>query len=545
MPISMDLPRLITALSDPTAYPDPIGAGGVEVRQTHISVVFLVGAHAYKVKKPVTLGFVNYGTLERRRHFCEEEVRLNRRLAPGVYLGVVPVSLDRGIVRMEGRGEAVEWAVKMARLPESAMLRERVGRGEIGPAELDALARRIAEFHARAEAGQEVAAFGRFEVVAANARANFREAADQVGQTISRPVFERLRELTEGALDSLRPLIESRADRDMPRDGHGDLRLDHVYLFPDRRPPDDLVIVDAIEFDPRFRCADPIADVAFLVMDLGLVGRRDLARGLAESYLRASGDEEGRALLPFYTAYRAAVRGKVEGLKCSKPEVPAADRAEALARARAHWLIALVELEEPDLRPCLVLIGGLPGVGKSTLARALAGRAGFATIRSDEVRKELAGSGAAQAGPSDFESGIYTPEWTERTYAECLRRAEALLFEGRRVIVDASFRSESSRLLFLDAAQRWGVPAFFLACRAEPEVIRSRLRARRGDASDADWSTYLRAAEQWEPAGPLTRGALREIDSGATGEGALAEALDTLRAADPPLKGFLRSRDEP
>jgi aminoglycoside phosphotransferase family enzyme/predicted kinase len=530
MQILMDFPRLISALTDPAAYPDPVGVGGVVVHQTHISVVFLAGDHAYKIKKPVALGFVNYRTLERRRHFCEEEVRLNRRLAPGVYLGVVPVALDGDAVRMEGRGEVVEWAVKMGRLPESDMLRERVRRREIGPAGLDTLAARIAEFHARAEGGPEVAAFGRFGAVAANARENIAEASGMVGEALSRPVLERLRGATERALDSLRPLIESRADRGVPRDGHGDLRLDHIYLFPGRRPPDDLVIVDAIEFDPRFRCADPIADAAFLVMDLAFEGRRDLARAFSGSYLRASGDEEGRALVPFYTSYRAAVRGKVEGLKSREPEVPAADRAAALARARAHWLMALGELEGPESRPCLALVGGLPGAGKSTLARALAAGAGFVAIRSDEVRKEIARGEVAGAGPAAFESGIYTPAWTERTYAECLRRAGALLFEGRRVLIDASFRSESSRQSFREAARRWGVPAVLLICRAEPEVIRARLLGRRGDASDADWSIYLQAAAAWESPGPRTGDALHAIDSGGSGAAALGQALDALRA---------------
>ena len=173
----------------------------------------------------------------------------------------------------------------------------------------------------------------------------------------------------------------------MPRDTHGDLHLDHVYLFPDRAPPADLVIIDCIEFNERFRFADPVADMAFLVMDLAFHGRRDLARAFADAYFRASGDEEGRALLPFYTAYRAAVRGKVEGMELAEREVPEAERAAALVRARAHWLLALGELEEPGRRPCLVLVGGLPGTGKSTLARGLAEQAGFTVIRSDLVRR--------------------------------------------------------------------------------------------------------------------------------------------------------------
>ena len=525
----MDLARMIEALSDPAAYPRSQPVDAVEVRQTHISVVFLAGPHAYKIKKPLALGFLDYSTPERRRHFCEQEVRLNRRLAPSVYLGVVPVTFDGTRVEVEGRGEIIEWAVKMERLPDDATLRERLRRGEIGGGPIEALARHIAVFHARAESGASISAFGRLDVVARNARENFEESESQVGTTISRAVFERLRALTDSTLAALGPLIERRAARDVPRDGHGDLRLDHVYLFPDRPPPADMVIVDCIEFNERFRCADPIADMAFLAMDLTLHGRRDLARTFVEAYIGASGDPEGRALLPFYTSYRAAVRGKVEGLKLAEEEIPQSDRDAALIKARERWLLALGELEEPGRRPCLVLVGGLPGTGKSTLARALAERAGFTVIRSDLVRKELAHVSAEDSASSSFEGGIYARDWTERTYAECLRRAEGLVFEGERVLVDASFREEAKRRLFLDAAERWGVPAILLLCQAAPSTVRERLEGRRGDASDADWKIYLEAAGRWEEPGALTRPAIREIANDGRPELALTHALDALR----------------
>jgi aminoglycoside phosphotransferase family enzyme/predicted kinase len=527
----MEFIRLIEALSDPAAYPGPAPVGAVEVHQTHISAVFLAGPFAYKVKKPLNLKFLDFGTLERRRHFCEEEVRLNRRLAPTVYLGVIPVTRDGAEVRMGGRGAVVDWAVKMVRLPDDVTLRERLRRGELGVVPVEDLARRIVAFHARAEAGPAVAACGRFAVVAGNARENFDQAAAHVGTTVRPSVFERVRGLTESDLADLRALIEGRAGRGVPRDGHGDLRLGHVYLFPDRPPPGDLVVIDCIEFDGRYRRADPVADMAFLAMDLARHGRRDLAAAFADAYFRASGDAEGRALLPFYTAYRAAVRGKVDGMELAEAEVPVAERAAALDRARAHWLLALGALEQPGRRPCLVLVGGLPGSGKTTLARGLAAEAGFALIRTDLVRKGLAGLPGGEVTAAPFEAGIYSPGWSDRTYAECGRRAEALLFEGRRVLVDASFRTEAGRRAFLELGTRWGVPALLLVCRAEPEVVRGRLERRRDDASDADWSVYLRAAERWEECNESTRRATRVIDSGGAPQAGLARALGLLREA--------------
>jgi aminoglycoside phosphotransferase family enzyme/predicted kinase len=527
VPGELDLVHLIQALSEPAAYPHPVG--DVQVRQTHISVVFLAGEFAYKIKKPVELGFLDFSTLEKRHQFCNEEVRLNRRLAPSVYLGVVPVARQGSKVVLEDQGEAIEWVVKMERLPDSATLQNRLVTGEVDPEVVTALGRKVASFHAQAESGQHISLFGRFDTVARNARENFEQSVSHLRITVSSAVFERLRALTEEALSGLRPLMERRADRDVPRDTHGDLHLDHVYLFPDRKPPDDLVIIDCIEFNERFRFADPVADMAFLVMDLSFRGRPDVARVFADSYFRASGDEEGRALLPFYTAYRAAVRAKVEGFELAEKEIPATERAAAQARARAHWLLALGELETASRKPCLVLVGGLPGTGKSTLAQTLVDKAGFSLIRSDVVRKELAGLVDSYRESAPFGEGLYTPEWNDRTYVECLRRTESLLFEGKRVLIDASFREEKRRRAFLDAAAGFGAPGVFLLCQAEPEIVRTRIEERHNDASDADLKIYRMAAETWEKPGTDTLKNMSVIPSGGSREQAISHALAVLR----------------
>jgi aminoglycoside phosphotransferase family enzyme/predicted kinase len=521
----MESAQLIQSLSSPSVYPEPTTEVGVH--QTHISVVFVTDTFAYKIKKPLAFEFLDYSTLEKRRHWCEEEVRLNRRLAPSVYLGVVPIARDGPTIRVDGTGAVIEWAVKMVRLPEHASLASAVSRDEVSHQTVDLLARRIFDFHRHAERSQSIARFGRFDVVARNARENFDQSNSQVGSTVSRAVIDRLSVLTEEALGRLRGLVEERAARGVPCDGHGDLRLDHVYLFPDRQPPDDVVIVDAIEFNPRFRAADPVADMAFLVMDLIRHNRRDLAREFQQSYCAMSEDFGGKPLIPLYVSYRAAIRAKVNGLKASQPEFPADERVKAQSKARAHWLLALSALEEFPRQPCLVLVGGLPGTGKSTLSQALAKRASFDVIRSDEIRKELANSGGSAnlGAPGAFGAGVYSPAWTAKTYHECLARADAALYDGKRVLVDATFRAESHRVQFLDLAAGWGVPAILFVCEADPLIVKSRLEQRRNDVSDADWSVYVRAAQQWEPLGARTEPFCR--------------ALESAQSESPPLDGAL------
>lgn len=486
----MDLPQLLKRLAEPAAYPDPPERVGV--CQTHISAVLLAGAVVYKVKKPVSLGFLDFSTLDRRRHFCEEEVRLNRRLAPDIYLGVVPVTAEGGRMRVEGSGEPVEWAVKMVRLPDGTSLLDQVQHGEVGAADMVRLARFLAEFHRAAASGPEVTAGGRFEVVAGNARENYTQAEAHVGSTISRAVFDRLRSLTDAHLDHLRPRIEGRATHDVPRDTHGDLHLDHIYFRPDGEP----FAIDCVEFNERFRHADPAADLAFLLMDLRFHHRPDLAVDLEREYVRASGDEELAELLPFYVAYRAAVRGKVEGMKQAEAEVPESSRVAAAERAKGHWLLALGVLDEPARRPGLVLVGGLSGTGKTHLAKRVAAEAGFEVVRSDVVRKELAGLTEADRGGDD----LYTSGHTARTYAECLRRADALLFDGKRVVLDATFRAAVHRREAVELARRRRVPVLGVICGASEETVRGRLAARSGDASDATWEVYRRQQGEWESA---------------------------------------------
>lgn len=521
----LSVDRLLRDLASPAAYPHPVDH--VEVVQTHISLVFLAGERVYKLKKPVDLGFVDYSTLARRRACCEAEVTLNRRLAPDVYLGVVPVTARRGRLRLGGSPRAaLEWAVVMRRLPDARTLAALVEADAADAPLLERVGRRLAAFHREARGGPDVARWARHEAVAANCRDNLRDVRPLVGAALSARVLDRLARLTELRLLELRSTIEARAAA--ARDGHGDLRLEHVHVPAD--PAADPRVIDCVEFSEALRCADPASDVAFLAMELLRAARPDLAAVFLRAWQDAAGDAGARAVLPFYVGYRALVRAKVDGFTARAAEVPAAQRARAVARARAHALLALGALAPPAHRPALVLVCGLPGTGKSVLARALAEAADLVWVRADAVRKALGReAGVTSTRGGAWGEGLYAPSWSDRTYARCLDLAEWAAFEGRRVVVDACFASEARRRAFLDAARAWGVPALVLHLEAPAEVARARLDARGPDPSDADRATHARMTAGWEPFGPATARVVRRLEAG--GPPPLAAALDALRAA--------------
>lgn len=499
---------------------------GSEVVHTHASVVVLLQNYVYKLKKPVDLGFLDYSTLERRQAMCFAEVELNRRLAPEVYLGVVPISYRDGRITTGGDGEVLEYAVQMRRLPEDATLRRRVHDGTVTPEMLERIGRRLAAFHGEARRAPDVSRWGRFEIVSENCRDNLTALAGHAGEVAPRAELERLAAATESELAAQRARIERRAAASAPCETHGDLRLEHVYFWP---TPDDLSIIDCVEFSERFRCADPVSDVAFLAMDLQAHGAWSGAETLLDAYFAASRDADGRALVPLYLSYRSAVRAKVRAMQAADASIPAEARAHARQLARAHVQLALGSLVAPGERPALVLVGGLPGTGKSSLARGLADAARFAWLRADAVRKELAGLAPAAPARAGVSAGIYTPEWNERTYAELLARAGRRLFAGERVLVDASFHSEARRLAFVAAAREWGVPVRLLLCVADPALVRARLEQRSGDPSDADWSVYEHMRAAWEPPGAQSRGLCDEIDTAGPPDATLAAALAVLR----------------
>ena len=518
------LEEIVQSLSKACAF--PVLVDDVTVRQTHISVVFLGGELVYKVKKPVKLPFLDFSTVEMRHHFCEEEVRINRPWAPDVYLGVVPITRDAGGMRFEGNGVVIDWAVKMRRLPESATLRSRLQDGLLELCDLERVARRIAATHQQASrvvADQALEANAEFHRCWSE---NWEFARTLNAEIIEPQVLERLQTLSVDWMQRHEATLAERAEAGRIRDVHGDLRLEHVFLFPERAMPNDIVVLDGIEFSPGLRRIDVAADMAFLVMELNFVGRRDLAESFAAIYFSETNDVTGCDVLPLFAVYRSAVRAKVAAILGAESEISQPDRDKAIARSRAHWLWCLSELEEPDRRPALVLVSGLPGTGKSTLSRKLADTAHFEVLRSDVVRKQM----FADAATTDNSAAMYSVDNTQRVYDECWTRARRRLLAGGRIIVDATFQQDANRQSFLQLAIDCGVRAIWLECTAPADIIQQRLAARHGDASDADWSVYQLVQKQWQTASDFTRRFHTTIESDEGAGCPLEVASDILQA---------------
>lgn len=511
----MPLAELIEALSRAQAYRecgvvDAATLASIETRQTHISVVFLVGGFAWKVKKPVDLGFLDFSTLAKRRRFCEEELRVNRRTAPEVYLGVDAIVRDTDgslqVTASPGEREVVDVAVRMKRLPEAGLLDRRLDR--VAPSASDAersalrrllsaFAPDLAVFHAACPTGSGIDEHGGPEGMRRQFEENFARlepfAGGEAIDVISSRRFEWLRTKAFERLEASRSRLDERMRSGRVREGHGDLHAGNLCALDDR-----LIAFDAIEFDARMRCRDVACEVAYLAMDLEHRGFADLAAAWTRAYARASGDQGVIEFSPLFRVHYAVVRTLVEAIRSRDAAVGDAERSSSLAAARRYADLATGHL----LPPALIATCGLQGTGKSTLARAIAAPLRAVVLRSDVIRKRLAGvalddrRGLDRAGER-----LYGEAWTAKTYAALRQAAAAALRRGRHVVVDAACSKASQRSLFATLAGEVGCPWVFAESTCDREVVRRRLVARASDRrepSDADWAVYEAAERGFE-----------------------------------------------
>ncbi len=503
---SIDFSTMLQMLTQPAAFQYTVsGRDGfqkeshrdhesITVIQTHASAVVLTASRAYKLKKPKDFGFFDYSTPAFRRHFCQQEVLLNARLAPQVYLGVTPVLLfadgqprfgptfPPGDVPLPGTmldgGRVVDYAVVMLRLPDEATLEFRVRTGTAGPSHLQEIARYVAAFHASSQTDAHIASFGGVEVIRGNWEENFAQMEPYIDRSLDTLTYHRIVEYIRHFLDERASLFASRVRDGRIRDCHGDLRLQHVYILDESDPPAHrLAILDGIEFNERFRYSDVASEIAFLAMEMEAAARYDLSRVFVDSYVAETGDEALREVLPFYICYRACVRGKVCSFQLDEPEVPEAQREAAQEEAASLFALAASYASGPS-RPTLLMMGGVMGTGKSTLAGALQHELGWALFSSDMIRKQLAHLDPAQPLADAFGQGVYNPDWTAHTYQTLLVEASAALASGHSVLLDASFIRRADRQAAARAATARGAHTIFVECVCPREVALERLARR-------------------------------------------------------------------
>ncbi|MDY0262920.1 AAA family ATPase [Syntrophotalea acetylenica] len=492
----MDSQTLHKALLAPRTFDSEVA--GIDFKETHISRLYFVGDRVYKIKKPVDFGFLDFTTLEKRAFFCQEELRLNQRFCNGIYLEVAEIREQNGTITINGPGHTIEYAVVMKRLPEDNMLPRLLARNDPAlPRRVAELARHVARLYQQLQSIGPATDISHLDVVRNNWQENFLQTEPFIAKTISSECFDLLKRHILDFENRQAELFRRRERQGWVRDGHGDLHCEHICFMDDK-----IAIYDCIEFNRRFRIADILADLAFLVMDLEMRNHYDLATIVRENYFAIVGQTaDTDLLLPFYQIYRAYVRGKVESFLSADAGADASTREAAAARAKQYFNQALGYLCRT---PQLVLTCGLMGTGKTTLARKLAIPMGARLLRSDVIRKELAGLSPEQRRAEDYGKGLYSSETSQATYDALRERALETLKTGRPVIVDASFHARRDRERFRLEAKNAGYRVWTVEVTCDRAVALQRLDHRQKhetDASDGRCALYDQQAACFEATG--------------------------------------------
>lgn len=483
---------LIKALCEAEAYPHEVAS--VRLIETHISWVLLTGQYAYKIKKPVNFGFLDFSTLEKRRFFCHEELRLNQRLAKDWYLGVVPITGQPEHPKMDGTGQAIEYAVKMVQFPSAQTLKECAENGELGTDKIDQVAGIVADFHQGIEKADGQSPYGDSHNIRHWFVENFDHIRPLLDDKLQLQQLEAIEAWSRDEWSGKSQLMQQRKQQGYVRECHGDLHLGNMTLINGK-----VVLFDCIEFNPMLRWIDVISEVAFLVMDLLHIGYDGYAYRFLNQYLQNTGDYHGLALLRYYLVYRALVRAKVALLRIAQnPDAAICPQARSEYAAFANLSVRFTE----GRRTALIIAHGYSGSGKSTFASQLAEKIGAIQIRSDIERKRLFGYQLQDDTASGIDSGVYTQEAGQRTYQRLAELAKAVLGAGFSAIIDAAFLKSEQRGLFRQLARECKVPFFIIDFQASEETLCRRIRQRENDPSEA---TVDVLHQQQQTAQPLAR----------------------------------------
>ncbi len=480
----------------PGFYPHPV-TEPIQLIQTHVSYVFLTGDYAYKVKKPVNFGFLDFSTLEARQHFCLEEIRMNQPIAPEIYLEVLPVSQSENRFVLGSGDQPVEYVLKMCQFPQETLFINMFEQGKLNTPQMEELGRVVAQFHAKTQTNDYIRSFGEVSKIREAIDENYQQTEKYIGGPQTQQQYDETQQFTDTFFAEQQDLFATRRDHDWIRECHGDLHLRNICHWPDK-----IQLFDRIEFNEPFRFVDVMYDVAFTVMDLEARGRKDLGNAFLNTYIEHTGDWEGLQVLPLYLSRQAYVRAKVTSFLLDDPGVPDEAKQEAVEVASGYYRLAWEYTKTNQGR--LILMSGLSGSGKTTVARQLARHIGAIHIRSDAVRKHLAGIPIEQQGGAD----LYTPEMSDKTYGRLLELGIKLASLGFPVILDAKYDRQVFRQEAIQAARAIAssnaqaessqLPVQIIHCTAPETVLRDRLLSRSDDISDAtaDLLTQQQAAAE-------------------------------------------------
>ncbi|MEO1520800.1 MAG: AAA family ATPase [Cyanobacteria bacterium J06633_2] len=467
------LPELIQHMQRPEFYPHPVETP-IRLLQTHISYVLLTGEYAYKVKKPLNFGFLDYSTLDKRQHFCSEELRLNQRGAAALYLEVLPITHSGASFQLNGQGEAVEYTVKMRQFPQNTLLDYLFEQGKLSEPLLHELAIAVAGFHERSHTDDYIQTFGTVESIRAAFDENYEQTKHYIGGPQTQQQFDETRAYTDTFFAEQVELFQRRVRDGWVRECHGDLHLGNICYWDHT-----LHLFDCIEFNEEFRFVDVMFDIAYIIMDLEMKQRTDLSAAFLNTYVELTGDWEGLEVLPIYVNRQSYVRAKVISFMLDDPSVDEGAKEQASDRAAKYYTLAWNYAQPKQGR--LILMAGLSGSGKSTTARHLAGILGAVQIRSDAVRKHLAGIPLNQRG----DDAMYTPDMTQKTYHHLAELGVRLANAGYSVILDAKYDRVQPRIEAIAQASAHNIPIHVIYCDAPMDVRLERVQQRSGDIADA------------------------------------------------------------
>lgn len=462
--------RLIEFLSTPSSYPhSPVQIKHI---QTHASDVFMAPPFVYKIKKPIDLGFLDFSTLQKRRHYCEKEIVLNRRLCSGAYIGVDEISLTDGTLSLGKGDQTVEYAVKMNILPEECFLQNLLKENKADETDFIRISNKLTKFYQDQKTNDEIAEYGLPEKIKIKIDENLALSKHFIEETISQASYSAIKFYNDYFFVNKSDLFRMRIEQDRIKDCHGDLRLEHINFCSE-----DICIFDCIEFNERFRYIDIASDIAFLAMDLDFNSYYRFSKFFVSEITKSMKDHAIYDVLDFYKCYRAYVRGKVESIKALEPEVPSKERDLAHLKAESYFKLAL-KYALFGSGSVIIVTFGVIGSGKSTFAELLSKELSCEIVSSDIVRKKTSGIPSKERKYEEYDSGIYSKHITERTYQELFDRAEEITKNGRTVILDASFSKRTWRECLIDRANSLNTPLYFIQTHAPKDVIEQRLLKR-------------------------------------------------------------------